>query len=74
MSDQLFKPCKSQVSQKVISNLFLMCYYHLYIVVHSYDHQPSLSFVITNTHYKSPKRSTKVFKMSLKESSSSVHH
>lgn len=49
MSDQLFKPCKSQVSQKVISNLFLMCYYHLYIVVHSYD--PSTKPVLCNHQY-----------------------
>lgn len=40
MSHQLFKPCKSQVSQKVISNFlmqFLMCCYHLCVIVHSYQ-------------------------------------
>lgn len=45
MSDQLFKPPKRQVSQKVISNLFLMCYYHLCIIVHSYDLSSTNSFI-----------------------------
>lgn len=45
MSDQLFKPPKSQVSQKVTSNLFLMCYYHLCIIVYFYDLSSTNTFI-----------------------------
>lgn len=46
MSDQLSKPCKSSES-KVISNLFLMCYYHFCIVVHSYNLSGTTSLLST---------------------------